>query len=308
MQMIKKILCPIDFSEYSDLALQYASALARDNKAELVVYHSVPDLSPAVSYLEGKYMLTVHDALASNASARLEDYTKHRIPSDVVINKIVGEGNPAESILEIARTKMLDLIVMGTHGVSGYESYLMGSVTNRVLHKATVPVLVISKTTRPFINEAEGPVVRINRIVCPIDFDTNNSWMVGIVISFAQKYNSAITFLHVMKAARQDSEEEANSRQKLKEITASYSERYDKIELEITKGDPAKEILRISELQNADLVIMGHHTRKPVEDIFLGSVARRVITNSKCPVLVARTLQDAAQHEVPAKHDVVLLS
>jgi nucleotide-binding universal stress UspA family protein len=66
-------------------------------------------------------------------------------------------------------------------------------------------------------------------------------------------------------------------------------------------GDPAEVILTTLEVENADLVIMGHHTRNPIEEIFLGSIARRVVTNSSRPILVARTLMDTLK-QVPEIH------
>ena len=293
MNIFKRILCPVDFSEYSNLALRYACALAKDNQAELVVYHSVPDLSPAASYLEGNYMFTVHDALKSNASAKLEDYLK-KFTSDVLKTiKIVNYGNPAESVLDLSKKERIDLIVMGTHGVTGYESFLMGSVTNRVLHKTTVPVLVVSKTSHHFIHENENQPVQIRRILCPVDFEMINSWMTGITMSFAQRYSSEIIFLHVIHGDEGEwGKLETEALEKLSAVASPAREAGCEIRLEVRAGDPERVILRTSERENVDLIIMGHHTRKPIEEIFLGSVARRVVTKSQCPVLVARTRSD----------------
>jgi nucleotide-binding universal stress UspA family protein len=303
MQIFRKILCPVDFSEYSNLALRYASALAKDNQAELVIYHSIPDLTPAASYLEGNFMFTVHDALKSNAASKLDEYVNKIIYKDQQITKIVAQGNPAESVLDISKTHLIDLIVMGTHGVSGYETFLMGSVTNRVLHKTTVPVLVVSKTSHHFVHdEAEAPV-KIRKILCPIDLSMDNSWMAGITQSFAKKYDSEIIFLHVVHGVQGEWKDlESEAAKKLNMVSAPAREEECKVRLEVRAGDPEKIILRTSEIENVDLIIMGHHTRKPLEEIFLGSVARRVVTKSKCPVLVARTLNDVIE-----QHKLVLL-
>jgi nucleotide-binding universal stress UspA family protein len=300
MQIFRKILCPVDFSEYSNLALRYASALAKDNQAELVIYHSIPDLTPAASYLEGNFMFTVHDALKSNAATKLDEYVSKIIHEDQKVTKIIGQGNPAESVLNISKTHLIDLVVMGTHGVSGYESFLMGSVTNRVLHKTTVPVLVVSKTSHHFIHEEDPAPVKIGKILCPIDLSMDNSWMAGITQSFAKKYDSEIIFLNVIHGGDSEWDYLENEVMKKLNILATPAREEEcNIRLEVRAGDPENVILRTSEFENVDLIIMGHHTRKPIEEIFLGSVARRVVTNSKCPVLVARTLNDViAQHKL----------
>ncbi len=304
MKIFKKILCPVDFSEYSILALRYATALAKDNEAELIVYHSIPDLTPAISYLEGEFLLTVSDALSNNAKSTLNDWIKKFVSPDLVVEKIVGHGNPADSIVEISRKLRIDLLVMGTHGVTGYERFLMGSVTNRVLHKSSVPVLVVSKTSHHFIYENEKNPVQIKRIVCPLDFDNNNLWTIGIALSFARKYDSEMIFLHVINRKQNGRwhETEKNSLAKLEALASPVMDENIPVKFLVCNGDAADVILKTAEEQNADLVIMGHHTRNPIDEIFLGSIARRVVTNSSRPILVARTLMDTLKEMPSVQH------
>lgn len=301
MKIFKKILCPVDFSDYSILALRYATALAKDNDAELIIYHSIPDLTPAISYLEGEFLLTVSDALLSNAKSTLDSWIKKFVDPDLEVEKVVGQGNPAESIIEISHKRRIDLLVMGTHGVTGYERFLMGSVTNRVLHKSSVPVLVVSKTSHHFIYERDANPVQIKRIVCPLDFDNNNLWTIGIALSFARKYNSEMIFIHVINRKQngnwRDLEKQAFL--KLRSLAAPVVDEKIPAKFLVLSGDPAELILKTLDEENADLVIMGHHTRNPIEEIFLGSIARRVVTNSSRPILVARTLMDTLKEEVP---------
>ncbi len=305
MKIFKKILCPVDFSEYSILALRYATALAKDNDAELIVYHSIPDLTPAISYLEGEFLLTVSDALLNNAKSTLNDWIKKFVSPDLAVEKIVGHGNPADSIVETSRKLRIDLLVMGTHGVTGYERFLMGSVTNRVLHKSSVPVLVVSKTSHHFLYENEKNPVRIKRIVCPLDFDNNNLWTIGIALSFARKYDSEMIFLHVINRKQNGNwrEVEKQALTKLKALAAPVVDENIPVKFLVCDGEPADVILKTEEEENADLVIMGHHTRNPIDEIFLGSIARRVVTNSSRPILVARTLMDTLK-EMPSVQQV----
>lgn len=300
MQVVNKILCPVDFSEYSRLALRYAVALAKDNDAKLLIYHSVPDLTPAMSYLEGNYLMTVHDAMTTNANTRLDEYVSKSIPPDVSVIKMVGEGNPAESIVELCKQQEIDLVIMGTHGLTGYERFLMGSVTNRVLHKCSVPVLVVSKTSRHFLHEEETDAIQIRRILCPVDFDMNNTWIAGVAMSFAKKYGSQIIFLHsIFKAEEGEWESlEKSALKKMESISLPAREENCDIRLEVRAGEPGEVILRTANSEGIDLIVMGHHTRKPLEEVFLGSIAKRVVTNSNCPVLVARTLVDVQKHNL----------
>ena len=92
MNIFKKILCPVDFSEYSVLALRYATALARDNDTELIVYHSVPDLTPAMSYLEGEFLLTVSDALLNNAKSNLDSWIKNSYHQIYLLKRLLARA------------------------------------------------------------------------------------------------------------------------------------------------------------------------------------------------------------------------
>ena len=197
---------------------------------------------------------------------------------------------------------------MGTHGVTGYERFLMGSVTNRVLHKSSLPVLVVSKTSHHFIYENDKNPVQIKRIVCPLDFDNNNLWTIGVALSFARKYNSEVIFLHVINRKQNGKwrELEKLALTKLKALGSPVVDENIPVKFLVLSGEPADIILNTLDEENADLVIMGHHTRNPIEEIFLGSIARRVVTNSTRPILVARTLMDTLK-EVPAIQHVSVI-
>jgi nucleotide-binding universal stress UspA family protein len=293
MQIFKKILCPVDFSDYSSLALRYAVALARENDAELLVYHSIPDLSQAINYVEGNYIQTVSDLLTSRAEAKLADYVKERVPASVRITRTVGAGNPPEAILTTCRNEQIDLIVMGTHGYSREDRFFLGSVTHKVLHKATIPVMVVRGSGHDFLPEGDNPL-EIRRILCPVDLDPETLHIRDFAINFAKAYGSELIFAHFV---RESSEREWLTQQQ--EWLDKMNDLIDPSRLPeltirsiVTPGEAAEEILRTVRDLQIDLVIMGHHTRMPLEEYFMGSVAKTVVTESNCPVVVARSTSD----------------
>jgi len=300
MQVFKKILCPVDFSEYSVLALRYAFALSRENDASLVLLHSVPDLSQAISYLEGNYIGTVHEAMMSNAAEKLDQFSETVIHQDPDVMKIIERGSPSDAILKTAREIRADLIVMGTHGHSGYERFFLGSVTNKVLHKATLPVLIVCRPTHHFIHEGALREVEIKKILCPLDFEPSSKEVAHVALSIGRMYQSEITFFHsVRKQGKTESEDQEKlSMEKLREVVDPSSENWCKVRFQTNGGAAADEILNIIERDNIDLVVMGHHARRPIEELFLGSVAKRVVTDSRCPVLVARSQTDSPGNEI----------
>ena len=289
MRLFKKIVCPIDFSEYSDLAFQYAVALAEENDSKLIVCHSILDFAQAFVYLEGNYAETVYDAMVSSAIVRLEEFVG-KFHSTVKPSQRIMRGNPAQTTLDLSTRENADLIVMGTHGIGGYDRFLMGSVTNKVLHKATMPVLVVCKPTHHFITK-EGPRrVAINHILCALDLESNNKQFVDLALSIARMYDAEIQFLHVIEkpAATDPHEQEQETLDKLKKMIDPEKEEWCKAACSIKRGRAANEILKTVDEEAIDLLVMGHHSRRPIDELFLGSVAKKLVSTSNCPVMVVR--------------------
>ena len=289
-RVFKKILCPVDFSDYSRLALRYAAALSQENDAPLVICHSVPDLSKEISYLEGNHVETVREALVSNAREKLDLFVGPRVEA----NKIIGEGNAAEIILQTVKRTGCDLIVMGTHGHSGYERYFMGSVTNKILHKSTVPVLTVCRQTHHFIHEKQTSPVELRRILCALDYEESSRNVAKLAVEIGQMYQAEIIFFHsVPNADANDWPDQKNwVKDKLQEFVKTSEDDLCTVKFLVHAGDPVRGIIEIVSGNEIDLVVMGHHSRTPGEELFLGSVAKRVLTNAICPVLIARSSLD----------------
>jgi nucleotide-binding universal stress UspA family protein len=287
MQNFSKIICPVDFSRYSSLALRYAIALARENNAELLVCHTIPDLSPASHYLEGDYLGTVNQMLVSNASSKLNDFVQEVDPNFKVEMK-VESGNTAQIVLDLSKTTRADLIVMGTHGHGGYDRLLVGSVTNKVLHKTTIPVLVVCRPTHHFIKDDMQSPVEIRRILCPVDFEPENEIVIRTALMIARRYHSELRLFHATENNFLQDQPENDTR-RLRNLLDPEKEPWVSVTHSVRVGMPAVQILREIEDDGIDLLVMGHHTRQPAEELLLGSVAKKVIASAQCPVLVVRT-------------------
>lgn len=138
---IKRILCPVDFSVYGQAANEYASVLAKSTGAEIHYIHS---LLPEVSY--GSYAHVDVEAEASLDLKRLKEIK----PTVEGISAVyaVEFGPPVEQIVNYAKKHDIDLIVMGTHGRTGLNRVLMGSVAEGVVRKAECPVLAIKTDSK----------------------------------------------------------------------------------------------------------------------------------------------------------------
>ncbi|MCA9197259.1 MAG: universal stress protein [Planctomycetales bacterium] len=137
---IRTILCPVDFSKHSQSALAYATALAKDSDAEL---HLVYAYQEPYAYTDGGFAGYVPPADMEPDRERLEKLTPTD-PSVRFCRKFLV-GNPADALVDYAKDNDMDLIVMGTHGRSGIERLLMGSVAEAIVRTAPCPVLTIKQ-------------------------------------------------------------------------------------------------------------------------------------------------------------------
>jgi nucleotide-binding universal stress UspA family protein len=147
MLPIHTILHPTDFSEHSGSALQMACALARDYRARLIVLHVT--VQPTIVYGEG---VVPPDPVQVVEEARAY-LDRLAIPQGIPVERRLAEGDPPAEILHVAADSGADLIVMGTHGRTGLERLLMGSVAERVVRKAPCPVLTVRT---PFVEHVSG--------------------------------------------------------------------------------------------------------------------------------------------------------
>ncbi len=146
--MFKNILVPLDFSEHATQALRLAVKLARSSGGTLTLLHV--GLAPGVgSYDLGGYgvpvpdtLVQLHEEAAREQEHALQKLGREEVPADVSWRAVTREGAAAEEVLAQATEGGHDVIVMGTHGRGGLQRAFLGSVTERVLRSAPVPVLV----------------------------------------------------------------------------------------------------------------------------------------------------------------------
>jgi len=151
---IKKVLCPVDFSESSDHAMQYALALAEAYEAELQLLHVVEvpaaavaggPMGPPVLSLDNleEFQASCREHLASVAGKVSEQYKN--------VTHHLANGVPFLGIVQSAKAENVDLIVVGTHGRTGLAHALIGSVAEKLVRKAPCPVLTVKHPEREFV-------------------------------------------------------------------------------------------------------------------------------------------------------------
>lgn len=140
---IQRILCPIDFSDCSKKALEYAQLFAQGQNEEVILFHVVePYVLPIEYGIAPVPYVELESKVKENAERELEAIAKEYFPKSKVQRRVVM-GRASEVVLNEAREKKVDLIVMGTHGRTGLSHLFMGSTAERVVRLAPCAVLTV---------------------------------------------------------------------------------------------------------------------------------------------------------------------
>lgn len=151
MNVIKNILVPIDFSDYSKNALRYAVQFAQQFKAKMFLVYVVEPMIYPADFSMGQVAIPSMDSdLHSRAEEELKNLAASFINKVVESETIIKTGKPFVEIIEIAKEIDADLIIMATHGHTGVEHLLFGSTAEKVVRKAPCPVLTLREPVKGF--------------------------------------------------------------------------------------------------------------------------------------------------------------
>lgn len=236
---------------------------------------------------------------------------RHRLPGADVVTALVESAEPAARILEYADAFDADLIVTGSHGRSGIQRALLGSVVEPLLHRAGCPVLAVPS----HVDSAHATSVRLfPRIVGAIDFSIASLNAHAHALAIAEETNSELTLLHVIEkppeishapqppdfdVARIRAKAEAAGHERLRKLIPEHARDYCTIETAVLEGGVSRQLVRLAAARRADLIVLGVHGRNALDLAFFGSNSKDVIRGAHCPVLVIpasrrRTAMEAA--------------
>lgn len=305
MISVSRILCPIDLSDFSRRALRHALALGRWYGATVTALHvrSRP-VAPLLwgEEVRGPAIETILEVPDPEPAVRaLVAATAGEAPVTIMFR----DGSAAAEIVAAAAEMNADLIVIGSHGTSGFERLMLGSVTEKVLRKAPCPVLTVPG--RP--GEAEEPHVTCKTIVCGVDFSPASQRALDYALSLAQEAGGRLVLAHVIESAdaayeppltaRFDAGEyvralEADALQKMAALIPESARTWCEPELAIGYGKAYRELLRIARERGAELVVLGAHGRGAIDLAVFGSTAGHVVRGAGCPILTVGLAQQAA--------------
>jgi nucleotide-binding universal stress UspA family protein len=276
---IKKILIPYDFSETADLALEHTVFMAKLHKAEIILVHIIESFSftSAISSAFGKSQSEFENKLESTANEKLKKLgEKLHHDSGMQVNIRMESGKIYKKIVAIAEEVKADIVIMGTHGVSGFQDFLVGSNTFRVVMSAPCPVISV---------QAHAKKIGFKDIVLPIDNSMSSRQKVKHAVEIARHYNSIIHVAGMMTMS--DVDMKRRFEVKIHQVQSYLEEHEVAHTVKIFKSDnPPATTLEYSGQINADLMII--MTDQEGSGIFMGNFAQQLINQSKIPVMSIR--------------------
>jgi nucleotide-binding universal stress UspA family protein len=302
MLEIQNIICPVDFSDASRHALDHALTIARWYAARVTVLHVVPPVSQlfppgeaglaatlAVAPNDLQMLQTAVEAFVRPAVAALGDGTAGT-------DARVAEGNAATEITSLAESLPADLLVMGTHGRSGFERLMLGSLTEKMLRKAPCPLL----TVPPRADIPPAHVDPFRRILCAVDFSSSSLRGLQFAESLAEEADAELVVMHVIEpasvfepvvASQPGGEPGAGARAaalgRVRQLITRDARTYSRVSEVVTEGKPYVEILHAAEARRSELIVLGAHAGHRGIPAF-GSTPNHVVRAAPCPVLTVR--------------------
>jgi nucleotide-binding universal stress UspA family protein len=276
---LRQILCPVDFSDLSARALGYASLLAGCGKARLIAAYAEA-FSPPLYFTEsqmGELERQFRDAFQGAEAALRRFVDSHLDAEAAAATEIrVVEALPADGIRRLAQELKPDLIVMGTHGRSGVNRLMLGSVAERVLRESEAPVLTVRGDT---LAAAAPP----KSIVCPVNNTPAAREALSMAAHLARCFGGEVVAVHV---------KEAHGVQGISDlcawVPAEIRSHCDIKEL-TREGDAAEQIVSLARQMPCDLLVVGARRRRFFDSTVLGATTARVVRHAPCPVLTVKT-------------------
>ncbi|NOR24757.1 MAG: universal stress protein [Desulforhopalus sp.] len=324
----KKIMCAVDFSDFTNECLVYSIALCRQFHSKLFLVHIVTDVSSSFVYSQiTTDRLKFQEEQIASAQELLGDLAKKvTVEHEIVIHK----GDPAYEIRRLALKEKIDMVVTATHGTSGMQRLLIGSVTEKLIKTLPCPLLMLCPQEHGFKPLHDGEM-KLKKILVGCDFSPDSKLAFDYGLSLAQEFQAELHLAHVVKPTEYI---ELKSSDYLSVIPGDYDHwrilDYIEIQKKVTEenrekinqirsrlerqlylmfpeegktwcpphtilldGEPYKELIKYAKEQEFDMVILGIRGHTLWEKLMVGSTTDRVIRHAPpCPVLAVRPVDE----------------
>jgi nucleotide-binding universal stress UspA family protein len=284
---LSNIVVATDFSPASERALSYALAIARRYDSHVYIAHALrPDLYTLTPPEASHGMIDlVRQAAEQEMAALLISGRLREVPHQAVIE----EGDVWTVISNIASRYDADLIVLGTHGRTGFEKMFLGSVAERVFRLSELPVLTVG----PGVAKQPPAEVELKHVVFATDFTTNSRTALPYALSLAQEHQASLTLLHVVENTEDLSTETMTHlrqffTERLSGMLPPGSDLWCYPEFVVSFGPSVDRILETCQSVEADLLVLGIRGGGAAVGHLPHANAYRIVCQAACPVLTVR--------------------
>ena len=289
---LKNILFLTDFSEPSEAALPFAANMARRFGSKVYALHV---FTPAVySYTTPELTVAAIETEEENAKAEMLGVESQLsgLPHETMVERGLGLW---EAVQQAIRDFKIDMLVLGTHGRTGAEKFLLGSVAEEIFRRAPVPVLTIG----PGVHSSLHNGGRFHRVLFATDFTDASLAAATHAVALAQENQARLVLLHVMRHPRERTAEEkrrfelsvAEAIHRLYETVPKDAELHFQPEVAVEYGEPAERIVEAAKARGADLIVLGVRDAKGrmgAATHLERATAHKVVAHASCPVLTVR--------------------
>jgi len=307
MLQLDTILFPTDFSSVAEGAFAHAAHLALRTGATIHVFNAVPpdETGSPMDFLPMEPADGTRVVEAEPQRVEVKTATQERGTVSVVYVQ-TDNSSPVEAINDHAQEHDVDLVVMGTHGRSGMNRLLTGSVAEEVVRRAPCPVFTVLSQTE------EGTPPTIDRVLAPVDLSEQSSLVANHAAALAEVYSAPLDLLHVVEEAAYPTvygvdpltpslpDVQDRARKALEALIDRTDTPSESVQAHVLAGYAARDIVAFAEEHAADLIVMATHGRTGFERFLIGSVAEKVVRRASCPVF---TVKSFGKSLVPAEDD-----
>tara|TARA_B100000683_G_scaffold13283_1_gene13857 strand:+ start:147 stop:1010 length:864 start_codon:yes stop_codon:yes gene_type:complete len=282
--MIKKILVPTDFSDLTKSAMSYAIRIARVFGAEIHILHVVEGYEHNVM---GETEEVTQEILKKGLESKMEDFTRG-FNTSIKLKWHLKRGKIYKELNELAEEIGAHLIVMGTHGASGFKGLgkmILGTNAYKTVHFSPCPVLTMSNTEHS---------LDFSNILLPLDVTKTTQQKVDFAIKWAKAFDSKIHLLSVTTFTDEYTHDSDELNVRLRTIAKQVKEAGIKCLVCVSQYEQIVSAVNIyCKKNNIDLTLIMTRQEKKWNEYLIGSKARRLIMSSHVPVLSLQPKEEA---------------
>jgi nucleotide-binding universal stress UspA family protein len=286
--MYDQILFPTDGSEPADSVLDYALQIASEHEATIHVLNVADTSQDSLVRIRGD----ITDVLEQHGEEIVEDAARRAEERGLPVTSAVLQGDPYRTIIDYSKQSDIDCIVMPTHGRRGLQRSLPGSVTERVINTAAVPVIAVNP-------DRDGALTYPpQRILVPTDGSRGAELAVTEGIRVAKATGATLHLLHVVETGSLGPDarsvlKESELAECANEVMAEASERAEEASLDpvtsvVKHGEPSKVISDHTTENDIDIAVLGTHGRTDFSRYVMGGVSAKLVRTSPVPVMWVR--------------------